>query len=132
MPLSSLFTSCLGFENGYDQQVYGNQRSTKRKRSNLRQRQDIRKLVISGPSDFRHTTHCGLDNMNFGQLYEGITNATTGLMVDTPKSSPLYTSPSLHPCKRISVCPEASVAVYPEPVASHLLHGAQQPPVRMC
>ncbi|KAJ1971926.1 hypothetical protein H4R35_004974 [Dimargaris xerosporica] len=133
MPLSSFFTSCLGFESGYDQPTYGSQRSTKRKRSNLRQRQDVRKLVISGPSNFRHTTHCGLDNMNFGQLYEDITDATTGLMVDPPKAAPLYpTSPSLHPCKRISICPEPSVAAYPEAVAAHLLHGAQQHSVKMC
>ncbi|KAJ1966371.1 hypothetical protein IWQ62_002442 [Dispira parvispora] len=113
MAFSTLFTSCLGFDGGYSQKYLTSGQAQKRKRHTVNgKREDLRKLTISAPSNFRHTTHMGIDGI--------LTDAASEEEVDTPVMAQSYhedtlvspTTSPLYPRKRLSLRPERRDSLY--------------------
>ncbi|KAJ1919444.1 hypothetical protein IWQ60_007235 [Tieghemiomyces parasiticus] len=104
MAFGNLLLSCLGYSAGMESKGLMTNGSHKRKRETISSKRDLRKLVISSPSNFRHTTHMGIGGSSMVAPQEKADARYSSAPRDT--SETLLNSPPLYPCKRISLQPD--------------------------
>ncbi|KAJ1988960.1 hypothetical protein H4R33_002232 [Dimargaris cristalligena] len=127
MTFAGLFTSCLGYVPNMDQRGLPSSLPHKRKRSSRNSKHNVRKLVISAPTNFRHTTHMGIGGLStvapqeMTHGYESIPN--------NPHDD-LSFSPPLYPCKRMSLRPSLGSSSIDLP-ASHMTYKVPQQPLNL-